>query len=462
MSGSRRSSRPGSDERREARVRAAIIELVDTIDTRPIAVETSAPRRACRRSSPRRRAGLLTGLLAAAAVVLAVVLAGLPSAHRGSASGGGGATFPDELPAYRVWRLSQDLSPLSQVAVSYAFNPDHDYGFLDAPHEVLLGADLSTTRHFDSPGGIGTMVSPSGRRLASLAAEQSAVRIDDLGAESQVTTAIPRERPDDTADLLSWSPDSTRVYLRVGPRDPATASERAGTRIWELDASGQLREVPGTWAARAVAAAPDGTRLAVVRSDGRVDVVDRRDGRLLAAPVGPSGLTPLAQLAGTDRAQLPDDAMIDGLLGDDARHAPVDVMWSPSGDTLVALERQSPALVPQLLRGYWQGTIATVVDVGGGATRVVRLTDYGCRPLAMLSEASLLCESSAATEPAQKSWYAANGLTTVDLGSGQVRVVARFPRLDNGVWHTYVAADLARTWRFSMSQPWVDPGPETS
>lgn len=413
----------------------------------------------------RRRSGFLAGLLAAVVVVLAVLVMPTASNRTSSpAAGVGGPQFPPELPAYRIWRLSQQMSPLNDVAVSYVFNPDHDFGFLDAPHQVLLGGDLSTIRHFDVSSRPITLVSPDGRRLASHVGDtayfdthgqDAQIRLDDLRAGTHTTARIPRDHPRGDVELIAWSPDATRLYA-LGQPEIDTSKPPVpdlGNRLWEISLDGQVREVPGTRQAQGVAAAPDGIGLAVVRPDGRVDVVDRRDGRVLASPVGPSGLRPLAQIDQTELRRR------DPYLATEVQHqshAPVTAMWSPSGVRLVALEDQSPEHGTGLgvLSGAWEGTVLRTVD-RSGASRVLRLGNYHCRPLAMLSETSLLCESGTTTAADPE---AGRRMTTLDLETGDRRVVARYPRIDNGVWWTRVAADLARTWRFSMSQPWADPG----
>ena len=210
---------------------------------------------------------------------------------------------------------------------------------------------------------------------------------------------------------------------------------------------------------RALSAAPGSLRFAVVRADGRVDVVDR-SGRVLSSPVGPSGPSigsrPDAS-SGAPTSPLSDPAGA-------GPHAPVTVAWSPTGRSVLALERQAPGMLTAGIERYWQGTIARVADVGAdgtaGGSRELRLANYYCSPLAMLSETSVLCQSSAATAPVSEPESAPSGMTTLDLRTGARRVVDRFPQIDNGVWWTSVAADQARTWRFSLSAPWADPGRE--
>lgn len=446
----------------EARIRAAVIDLVEAIDVEEVAreeagvgrIEDATPIRV-RRPRGVRHSALVAGTLAAVLVVLTVLF--IPSASNRAtnpATGSGWQLFPEELPAYRPWRLPQSWNSLSDVAVTYSFRPDHEFGPLDAPHQVLLGADLSTTRHFDISDAPWTRVSPNGRRLASLATDD-VVRVDDLGTDTQATSRIPRERPGDWLDLRAWAPDSARLYVVVDAERDTSAEPvpGIGNRLWEVTIDGRAREVPGTWQLQDVAAAPGGIRLAVVRADGRVDVIDRRDGRVLSSPVGPAGLSPLARI---DPAQLRklDPYAATEVLHD--RHAPVTVMWSSSGERLVSLEYQSAESGRgfEVLRGVWEGTVARIVDATTGATRVLRLPRYHCRPLAMLSETSLLCESSART-PTDDS--TPSGMTVLNLETGEKRVVARFPSVDNGVRWTTVAADLARSWRFSVDQPWVEP-----
>lgn len=406
------------------------------------------------RSGPRLR-GLLAGVAAALALVSGLVFfSGLGPQVATDAPDTVHPTFPEELPPYRVGRTSQTSEPLTDVAVSYNFRPDHDFGALDAPHQVLLGADLSSTRHFDISDSPETMVSPDGHRLASMTGANS-VRLDDLRAGTQVGVELPTEQPEDRTELVEWSQDGSRVY--AGTADQGTAGF-AGKRWWEIDLAGKRHELAWARGVRALSAAPGSLRFAVVRADGRVDVVDR-SGRVLSSPVGPSGPSIQSRLeasSGEPTSSFPRPAP-------GSPHAPVTVVWSPSGRVLLTLERQAPALVEPGIERYWQGTIARIVDVAegtAGSPRELRLENYHCRPLAMLSETSVLCESTVATAPVEEWWQAPSGMTTLDLRTGARRVVARFPQIDNGVWWTYVAADLARTWRFSLSAPWVDPGRE--
>lgn len=335
--------------------------------------------------------------------------------------------------------------------MSYNFRPDHDFGPLDAPHQVLLGADLSTTRHFDISNSPQTIVAPSGLRLASLATDRT-VRVDDLTTGRHVAADIPGVGQQTPLRLLGWSPDATRVYAYV--TEDLNDSWGSQGQVWEVDLNGAARAVPGASGVRQAVPAPDDRRLAVVRSDGTVEVIDRTTGAVIADVLGPSGLTIFARLVPEHVDRHPELATDLEAMGD-ARHAQVDVAWSPSGGSLVTLESQGAGLLLEGSERFWQGQIVRIIDMTSGARRTLHLAHYYCRPLAMLTETSMLCESSADTE----SGDSRSGMTTLDLLTGQRRVVARFPSIDNGVWWTYVAADLARTWRFSLSQPWMDPGP---
>ncbi|GAB95286.1 hypothetical protein BJY21_003297 [Kineosphaera limosa] len=402
----------------EARVRAAVLGLIDTIDVPP---DSGEPPRRERRG---RRRAMLAGVAAAVALLLLVVAIGSSRPVRDMPASSNGPTLPAELPGYRQWRLPQSWSPLPGVAMTWRFHTDHGWGPLDPPRQALLGSDLSTMRYLTGAGTPdASVVSPDGLHLASRTDE--GVRLDDLTTGEHVEIPFPEliPRGDTSLTVMAWSPDSQLAYvtLRVGRAESVYEVSPAGRR--------QVPSLSRTWA---IAPSPDGVALAVApglnsQEPEDVVVIDRRTGQPLFVRAGWRGLT-------------------EGLPG-----TPI---WSLDGSELLVVRDDYPAGDP--IQGKLK---VTTVDVRTGARQVVESPGYDCSPLAMLSNRRMLCLSTAATTPGVPYDEAPMGLSIFDLSTGERTVVALLPDTSAGVIFLNVAADLARTWHFAMSKPWHAPAP---
>lgn len=401
-----------SDELRrgEAHVRTAVADLVDDIELPP-APGAHAPGRV-----PRSRRPAIVAIAAAVVVVLAFlvaifgvrpVMAPVPARS--------GTLMPRELPDYRMWRTPQSWSPLGRVAMAWFFPQDEDFPPLDLGHEILIGADLAADRHLDGAGR--AVVSPDGRRLMYGVDDEGILRLDDLAARRTVDVHVPGAGPiDDPVGHrvvpLDWSTDGQRAYVRVFGQ-PA---------VWEVTPEGAVARVPAAegdpalidFETERLSASPDGNRLALFGYESDVRIVDRR------AAARPAK-NPLAGVRG-------------------------DAVWTPSGASLVVIINDAPP-----------GAKAAVAIVDAATSKVrTRSFDHACVPLVMLTERRLLCRSSAATEPNVPASEAPGGLVTLDIETGEQRVVA----LGGSLVDFDVADDLARTWSFSMNEPWYPTVPD--
>lgn len=251
------------------------------------------------------------------------------------------------------------------------------------------------------------------------------MRLDDLTTGDHVVIPFPElvPRGDTSVMVMAWSPNSQLAYvtLRVGRAES----------VFEVSPAGR-RQIPNLGRTSAIALSPDGVALAVAprlssQEPEDVVVIDRRTGQPLVVGAGWRGLT-------------------EGLTG-----TPI---WSLDGSELLVVRDDYPAGDP--IKGKLQ---VTTVDVRTGARQVVESPGYQCSPLAMLSNRRMLCLSTAATTPGVPYDEAPMGLSIFDLSTGERTVVALLPDTSAGVIFLNVAADLARTWHFSMSKPWHAPAP---
>ncbi|MDO5628609.1 MAG: hypothetical protein Q4G43_09845 [Mobilicoccus sp.] len=369
--------------------------------------------------------------MAAAIAVLVLVAAGVAATQIPRRPGESGAAVPEELPGYRIWRIPQSWWGLDRVAVSYAFT-DPGNALPHPANQVLVADDLRVVRHSPRAGASGVALSPDGTVLGFFD-DSSSWRMVDLTTGDESTVPVAGDPADVSLESLTWSPDGERVFLLVSTRDqpyPVGA-------LWVVE-DGAAIPVPEALDVRDAAQAPDG-RLAVVREDGSVDLIDLASGAVLDSLLGQSGPDEFAAQINADR---PPD-IVDRW----AERAGVAVRWSPSGRRLVAVERRGAVVESE---PYWQGSIVTVVTDGErGDAR--RLENFPCTPLVMLTESELLCQSR--TGKPDDNWPA---LVTLDVDSGARRVVTYLTGKDTTLF-LRVADDLARSWQFSDAEPWVAP-----
>ena len=355
---------------------------------------------------------------------------------RTPAAGESTVTLPTELPVHRIWRAPQSWSPIGRAGMAYGFNTEDERWIFDASHFLVLGQDFERARHADQVYFMGDAeLSPDGRFVVS-SGEDAHLKIDDLSTRAGVDVDI---EPFGGAEAFSarfagWSADSRWVYVVLPQPD---WSKYPGS-LWRVGVDGSRREISVSTPVFTAAAAPDGSRLAVVRPDGVIDVISL-DGAVLAG-----GVTGRATAEAASERD-PRDAQTSEWPGF------VEVLWSPDGSHLIVVEDQGA--YGEEPKADTPGPLVTVVPVSSqtkaGEATSIRLDRFGCSPLAMLSETSLLCETHGVA-PFR------DALTTVDVRTGQRRGVAWLP---HDAANPSVAADLARTWRFEMDEPWPLPPP---
>lgn len=424
---------PPTGDAREQRARMLVADLVEAIDVPPEGADAARPA-----PSPNRRRPLLTGV--AAAITLMLVMAGVAMVpgrtSRTPAAGESTVTLPTELPVHRIWRAPQSWSPIGRAGMAYGFNTEDERWIFDASHFLVLGQDFERARHADQVYFMGDAeLSPDGRFVVS-SGEDAHLKIDDLSTRAGVDVDI---EPFGGAEAFSarfagWSADSRWVYVVLPQPD---WSKYPGS-LWRVGVDGSRREISVSTPVFTAAAAPDGSRLAVVRPDGVIDVISL-DGAVLAG-----GVTGRATAEAASERD-PRDAQTSEWPGF------VEVLWSPDGSHLIVVEDQGA--YGEEPKADTPGPLVTVVPVSSqtkaGEATSIRLDRFGCSPLAMLSETSLLCETHGVA-PFR------DALTTVDVRTGQRRGVAWLP---HDAANPSVAADLARTWRFEMDEPWPLPPP---
>ena len=400
------------DARDHTRSARAVSVLVEAIEI-PVAAGPPLSRR--RRRSPAIAAGIAAALLLVATVVGVQVSPRLVQQPATAA-----ATLPGTLPGNTLLRLSQQVSPLPAVGMTWTFSGDGDIPPLDSPHDVLLAADLRATRHADDEDTSTEVVSPSGTMLAT-GTKDGGIRIEDLASGSVTTIDAPSGTPDMwSTQIRTWSPDSRAVYVDT--------EDHSGAALWKVFLDGHAVRVPTTTYPYQVAPAPDGRHVALVRKGQRVDILDETTGAVterLPLERVPAGRTDV----GTQ------------------------VVWSPDESRLVMIAEHTPGEASPWGR---PSTVVTVVDRRSGSRRAVTWDGFSCDPLTMLTADRVLCLSTGTTTPGVPVLEAPQGLVTFDLSTGARTVVAA-GSAGSLMTQVSVADDLARRWAFERSDPWVEP-----
>lgn len=412
-----------------------VADLVDAIDVPPERADAARPA-----PSPNRRRPLLAGVAAAVALLVMAGVAMVPGRTSATpAAEESTVTLPAALPVHRIWRLPQEWRPVVRAALAYGIDGEGEWGPLDAKHFLVVGTDHHTTRHADEVFVHDTSeLSPDGRFLAWVDASVNHLKIDDLSTDygAIVDVDLAPVRPlTGGAEIAGWSSDGRQVYVVV----PGGGADGPAGRLWALGLDGTKRRIRLENPVRTAAAAPEGTRLAVVRRDGGVDIVAPEGTALTRSVVAPSGV-----------ATGPTGRAVQRRRDRDEVHLAVQALWAPSGSVLVVVEDQGARIFSRRPDSGRPGTLVTVSSGSADAARSLRLDDFDCLPLAVLSDSSLLCH----TEDVARM---KDGLTTVDLRTGERRVVALLPY---DATRVSVAMNLARTWRFEMDEPWPLPPPE--
>ena len=202
----------------------------------------------------------------------------------------GAPTVPDRVAGYSHLTTGVSSSPPGRALALFQFG----YGveFLDFPQAVVVGADGDVQRRVDlaedsswpqTQGDPAPMLlSPDGTHVAVGDADTASpeVAVVDLASGDVQRHPVP---PGSRVIPLAWSPDGRRLaYLGTAVTGSPfwDAQVDGDVGLLELD-SGQAAALPGASGVQAVAFAPDGSELAVQRSDaagGGLDVVPLEGG----------------------------------------------------------------------------------------------------------------------------------------------------------------------------------------
>lgn len=233
-------------------------------------------------------------------------------------------SVPRELAGYSYLTGSVSASPPGPVVALF----QHGYGveFLDYPQAVVLGAGGDTYRRVDvAEGRAGgetqgdpapMLLSPDGTRVAvgDHDTDDPDVVVVDLTTGETTTHPLPQGR---SVISAAWSNDgrSLAILLSPEPTNPYSGGRITGD-VGILDLTTDRTEVLKEGTATAAAFSPDGTELALERSD---------DGDTTLSVI---------DLASGSRRELPADGLLAGAAA-----------WSPDG-RLLAITTVKPSGAP--------------------------------------------------------------------------------------------------------------------
>ena len=290
----------------------------------------------------------------------------------GASRVGGVPTVPDRMAGYSHLTADVSSSPPGRGLALFQFG----FGVesLDFPQAVVVGADGDVQRRVDvaeerswpqTQGDPAPMLlSPDGTRVAvgDHRADRPEIAVVDLASGDIELHAVPAGR---SVLPVAWSPDSRRLAFLGTATDtsPFWGSAVAG-ELGLLDlGSGRAEALPDAVEVQAAAFAPDGSELAVQRSDaagGGLDVVPLDGGagrRLTLAPghhlEGPAAWSPDGALLAT---WSPEDgvAFVDAIGGPRPTPGPLDrevvgpgpVLGWTAPDRVVVLVPDAPVADP--------------------------------------------------------------------------------------------------------------------
>lgn len=256
-------------------------------------------------------------------------------------------SVPRELAGYSYLTGSVSASPPGPAVVLF----QHGYGveFLDYPQAVVLGAGGDTYRRVDvaeaRAGGetqgdpAPMLLSPDGTRVAvgDHDTDDPNVVVVDLTTGESTTHPLPQGR---SVISAAWSNDgqSLAILLSSEPTNPYSGGRITGD-IGVLDLTTDETEVLDEGTATAAAFSPDGTELAVERSD---------DGDTTLSVV---------DLVSGSRREVPADGLLAGAAA-----------WSPDG-RLLAITTVKPSGAPAGVDDAGIPTGLAFVDATGGGGR---------------------------------------------------------------------------------------------